>query len=263
MRIRSLLFVPGKEKTLRKIGEFNADSYIIDLEDSIELSQKKIALETVVSKLREVENDDYKIFVRLNKGSFLEEANRIHNISSTVGFMLPKFEDVREYNAGNYIWDEHEVIALVETPKGIVNIENIAKAKWINGLAFGAEDYTANVNMENNDLYLNYPKSKIVTYAKAYSKSVFDTPSFQLSNREMFEKEVKNSVGMGFEGKMAISPKHLDYINQQFGTGDLDFMKVIVEEYEKMGQAVLMFGGTVYEKMHIERFKRVLKENER
>ena len=263
MRIRSLLFVPGKEKTLRKIGEFNADSYIIDLEDSIELSMKQIALEAVVSKLEEIKNKGYKIFVRLNKGSFLEEAKKLHNISSNIGFVLPKCEDIREYDAAKCIWDKHEVIALVETPRGIINIANIAKTKWVNALAFGAEDYTASVNMENNYIYLSYPKSKIVTYAKAYGKQVYDTPSFQLSDQDMFEKEVDNAVSLGFEGKMAISPKHLDYINNQFGIGDLEFIQLVVEAYEKQGQAIMMFEGKVYEKMHIERLKRVLKENER
>jgi len=32
---RSLLFVPAKEKMLRKIDNLDADSFIIDLEDSI------------------------------------------------------------------------------------------------------------------------------------------------------------------------------------------------------------------------------------
>lgn len=39
--IKSLLFVPAVKKMIDKIEGFNADAYIIDLEDSVEESKKK------------------------------------------------------------------------------------------------------------------------------------------------------------------------------------------------------------------------------
>ena len=41
--IRSLLFVPSKEKMFKKIGVLGADAYIVDLEDSIEEENKEKA----------------------------------------------------------------------------------------------------------------------------------------------------------------------------------------------------------------------------
>lgn len=47
MAIHSLLFVPAKEKMLKKIELLGADAYIVDLEDSIEVDNKAHALELV------------------------------------------------------------------------------------------------------------------------------------------------------------------------------------------------------------------------
>ena len=97
MRTRSLLFIPGKTKTLAKLLLLNSDSYIIDLEDSIEEANKETALAEVVQKLQEVPAEELKrIVVRLNKDRYLHEAETLKRFPG-IGFMLPKFEEPQEY----------------------------------------------------------------------------------------------------------------------------------------------------------------------
>ena len=59
----SLLFVPAKDRMLAKIESFDADAYIIDLEDSIEDYDKEEALERLVNWLRG-NAEKHKIIVR-------------------------------------------------------------------------------------------------------------------------------------------------------------------------------------------------------
>ena len=98
-------------------------------------------------------------------------------------------------------------------------------------------------------------------FAKANGKKVYDTPSFSIDDMTAFEDEVKQSVALGFDGKLAISPKHVACINSEFGAYDIDNMRQIVRQYESAGQAVAVIGGKVYEKMHIARMKRIITEN--
>lgn len=256
--LRSLLFVPAKEKMLNKIASFTADGYIIDLEDSISEEEKGNALNSVISFLNE-QHDIPNLYVRLNKNRFEEEAIALNHFK--VGFMLPKFEIIDEYSELISVWNLHKVIALIETPMGVLNAHETAKCVWIDALSFGAEDYTANVNMLNDDVMLRPVKSILVMTAKAYNKKVFDTPSFKLTEENEFEQEVKNAVGIGFDGKMAISPKHIQFINDAFNSSDLDYMKSAISRYEADGNAVVVIDGKVYEKMHINRFKKIIKEN--
>lgn len=253
------MFVPAKENMLAKLGTFGADIYIIDIEDSILPDDKATALIHTVEKLTAF-GDLSKLIVRINSDNAEKELNLLSTFPE-IGLMLPKFGSVCQYNEFEEILRKHYVIALVETPLGIVNIKEIASCEWVDGIAFGAEDYTAKANMENNDTYLNFAKSCIVTYSKAYGKRAFDTPSFKLNERKLFENEVRNSVAMGFNGKLLISPKHVAYINEQFENGDIEHMKGIIKQYEEKGEAVVIIDEKVFEKMHIDRMKKVIKEN--
>ena len=258
MRPRSYLFVPANEKMLGKIPGMAADAYIIDLEDSIEASEKDNALSRVIGFLKT--DHGKKIHVRVNADRLEKEFSALSGFAG-IGIMIPKFEDEKVYDEYKQFLSAHEIIALIETPKGIVNIGSIAKTEWVDMLAFGAEDYSASMNMKNTPELLMYAKSRIVNYSKAYGKGVIDTPSFQISDPDKFKKEVSLAVDMGFDGKMLISPKHIDFINESFKSNDIEFMCRIVDKYEADGKAVNVIDGVVYEKMHINRMKKIIKEN--
>lgn len=253
---RSLLFVPAKQKMLDKISLLKADKFIIDLEDSISADDKEFALANLLEFL-DLFDDVKNIIVRLNKELYRHELEILNMYD--IDFMLPKFESNEDYDIGMYT-DRHKFFALVETPLGLVNIKDIASSDEIYAIAFGAEDYTANAGMQNSIEYLIYQKSRLVTYAKAYGKKIFDTPSFKLDNEELFEKEVEDAFNLGFDGKLLISPKHIDYINKIFSAGNIETIKSIIDTYEQSGEAVLVIDGKVYEKMHITHLKKILKE---
>lgn len=259
MAYRSLLFVPAKEKMLAKVGSLSADAYIIDLEDSIEESDKLNALKRVEAFL-EHKDTSVKLFVRVNSEYIKRELEALQGYQE-IGFMIPKYENNEVYAGYEDILKKHPVIALVETSMGVVNIQEIAKCDWVNAIAFGAEDYTTETNMVNRVELLTYQKSRLLTFAKAYHKEVYDTPSFQLENKELFETEVSLAVDMGFNGKLAINPKHLEFINKAFATHDLDMMKRIIATYYSAGEPVVVIDGIVYEKMHIRRMEKIVKEN--
>ena len=256
MSPRSLLFVPAKEKMLRKIGTLGSDAYIIDLEDSIEESDKEAALELVKRVLKELRKEKFTVIIRVNKERYLKEISELKRYDVT--FMLPKYEKCSDYSE---LPEDMNFIALIETPLGIINTVKIASNPKISALAFGAEDFTASIGMENNFRLLQYPKSILVVNAKAFGKKVFDTPSFKLGNIEEFEQEVENAKALGFDGKMAINPKHIEFINKSFATANKEYIEKIIRIYEACGEAVQMIDGNIYEKMHINHFKKILKES--
>ena len=255
---RSLLFVPAKEKMLKKIGQLDADVYIIDLEDSIEDELKEEALELVKKFLENLESHE-NIYIRVNKENYKKEIESLARISD-IGFMLPKMEQPNYYEACSTTLKNHEVIALIETPLGVVKISDIVQCQWVDAVAFGAEDFSSFVNMKKNNELLRYQKGCLITYARAYGKEVYDTPSFHLGLNSEFEDDVQESVDLGFDGKLAISPKHIPVINYAFNRMNYEEIEKIVLQYESVGQAVQVIDGIVYEKMHVERLRNHLKE---
>lgn len=256
-RMRSLLFVPAREKMLKKIPCMDADAYIIDLEESIEVSKKEETLENLKMLLPEILKKTDAIIVRLNKKNYINEVKALDRFK--IDFMLPKFENIEEYGEIGKLTDRHAFYALIETAVGMVNIREIAMLKELTGLAFGAEDFMANVGLKEKK-YLYIPRFIMVTYARAFNKTVYDAACFQLNDNEKFMTEVNESYDMGFDGKMAIHPKHISYINKRFIAEDIDKFIEIVNKYEYEGKPVLVVDGNVYEKMHIDYMKRKIVE---
>ena len=257
--VHSLLFIPAKDKMLEKIAVCTADAYIIDLEDSIPTEGKAEALDAVMRFLEE--NNAANCFIRPDRVLMREQLVRLKSCRFQ-GVMIPKVEDCRFVDEFAECLANREVIALLETPLGLARIEDIASNQRIAALAFGAEDYTAAANMQNTEESLLYPKSRLVMFGKAYGKRVYDTPSFCIKDVARADAEAERSAMLGFDGKMAIHPKFIPGVQKAFAEHDIDNIRRIVEQYERLGEAVLVFGDKLYEKMHIARFKRILKERE-
>ena len=243
---------------LEKIPLLSADAFIIDLEDSIPVSEKQSALMAAIDFLKAC--DCTNCYVRIDSALLCEQLKRLQGIDFQ-GYMIPKIESVDVLISNAEYFKGREVVALIETPRGLANIKELAESPYVTALAFGAEDYTAFCGMANKTDNLLYHKSRIVMYAKANGKLVYDTPCFHLDDICAAEAETKLSVEMGFDGKLAIHPKMIPMIARAFGDYDFAYLKNVVEQYEAQGAAVLKLGETVFEKMHIDHFKRILKEN--
>lgn len=256
--MNTLLFVPAIEKMIRKIPTFDADAFIVDLEDSVINEQKDTALQLVKAFLQEQSVDAEKLYVRLNQDRIRTETDALRGLRFA-GYMIPKFEDPDAQFETGVCEEKRRIIALVETPKGVLNIDRIAAAPWVDAIAFGAEDFTSCVGMTNNRETLLPVRSSLVVAAKAFQKPVYDTPCFILEE-EALERESEHAAGLGFDGKLAIHPKQIPVIRKVFQQCDLDYIKWVVEQYESGQAAVMKIDGRIYEKMHIAHMKRIIKE---
>lgn len=257
-RIRSLLFVPAEDRRLAKIGKTNADAYIIDLEDSIPQENKEEALNRTVDFLRTCDVDN--LFVRINRAGYETELNALDQYK--VGFMLPKIEHESDYGEAEGILKRHKVIALIESAVGVMNSNAIASIPWVKALAFGAEDFTVVTNFSNDTESLSVPKSLISLAAKANQKKVYDTPCFHIRDVEVINSELKQAVKLGYDGKLAIHPRQIDSINEAFLPLNPENARQVIKAYESSGKAVCEVDGRVYEKLHLDRLKRILSPEE-
>ncbi len=256
--IKSLLFVPADKKRLSKIGSIKADAYIIDLEDSIEEELKDAALQLTIDYLNECAVSN--VYVRINKNRYKKELSALANYK--IGFVLPKFNDPGDYSDFSELFMMHDVIALIESAKSIMNANRISAISWVDALAFGAEDFTAETGINNSCEYLGYSKNLIVLSAKAYGKKVYDTPCFHLRSDKYLECELEQALNLGFDGKLAIHPEQINKINNAFRLADPKYMRDIIQIFESSGLSVCEIDGRVYERLHINRLKkRLLQES--
>ena len=256
-----LLFIPTNEKMLLKSKTLTPDCFIFDLEDSIPSNQKTEALHLLKTfVLGNIPSKRSTWLVRLNSDNIEKEAEAL-DYPEIDGFMIPKFESSSQTAFLDRLKTKKRIIALIETCKGVEEIHTIACINKIDAIAFGAEDYCAQRNMEAKKEYLIPIKSKLLNSCIANNKLAFDTPSFQIRNEEAFQEDVAESVSLGFHGKLAIHPNQIELIQKEFGSHDIDYMKKVIQLFEQQGGGVMEYDGKVYENPHINRLKRIIHEH--
>lgn len=255
---RSLLFIPALDKFLAKVEHIEADAVIVDLEDSITEVDKEVAL-TRASAFFQSYRGSTPCFVRVDRRRMESELRALSSLSSVAGYMIPKMEDPDVLEPYRAALTNKRVIALVETPLGMVRLERVAASDLIDILALGGEDLTCSMDAESAFDTLYYSRSRIVMYAKAFGKLVYDTPSLNYKDIELFRAETRRVVAMGFDGKLAIHPAQVPAIDELFTRCDVEEARKIVALFEQSGQGVFVYNGKVYEKPHVDRLRKLLK----
>lgn len=233
---RALLFMPGDDRHKIEKGaalaEDNLDCIIMDIEDGVALNRKTEARTTIQAALQEIHFGRAEKLVRINP---LDSPLAQEDVAATLspqldGYVIPKAEsaDLIETLAGRL----HEVeraqgwpiggiglFPIIETARGVVNLAAIAGASpRIRALMFGAEDLAGSIGTQRspNMAEVAYARSAVVLYAKAYDRQAIDTPYIDIHNLAGLQAEAQNAAALGFDGKLAIHPKHLALITAAF-----------------------------------------------
>ena len=241
----SLLFIPGnKPEWISKTFDKGADSVILDLEDSVPFGEKEESRESLYAHLSETSYDG-TLIVRTNPIS--EELGQL-DISlltqselSIDAFMLPKLEEVSLVNE----LPDINSIALLETPKSIRNLEEIAACSKVKGLALGGADLSASLGSTMGWDSLLFARSKIVLEASIHNLFTIDCPYMDIENLESLEEESRKSKALGFNGKAAIHPSQLQVITKSFLPSDQEIEEAqeIIRAFNRSDAAVIAFNG--------------------
>lgn len=248
---KTWLFVPAKEKYIANITKINADVIILDLEDSLSESQKEEGLRLTVEVLKEY-GTDRTIYVRLNTGERMEEELSTLNRCSATGYMIPKFEDTYILEKYENWWQKKEIIPLIESTRGVINLEHIAGNPKLKKLAFGGEDFCRELGFGAGEEATIYARSKLVLYASYYHKYSLDTISLEIHDIDKFMDKYRITKRMGFSGKLLIHPNQIEAVRSYHKSINEKHLRNIVEIYKKSKEGIIQIDGQWYEKPHIE-----------
>lgn len=240
---RSLLYMPGSsDKMLSKIvdGKLqHADSICMDLEDAVSHNKKQDARELIVNTIHKLRNNPThgrsELCVRLNgiesvynnddiKYILYNNKDNANNLPDTI--VIPKLETPEQLR---YISNELDkidsqldnkinIMALIETSRGLVNIQHICNLynTRLNAFIFGGDDYAADIGAtrSKDSIELLTARQTIVMYCKAYKLQAIDIVHIDLNNNESLENECIFGNNIGYTGKQLIHPKQIDITNQ-------------------------------------------------
>ncbi len=155
--------------------------------------------------------------------------------------------------------------AMIETPLGVINVEEIASHQDVSCLVLGTADLTKDMHAQHTPdrLPMMYSLSKSLLAARAYGKRVLDGVHLDLKDEEGFRSVCAQGRAMGFDGKTLIHPSTIQTANEVFAPTSEEVSKArkIVDawiEAEKSNTGVTVVDGRLVERLHVEDAQRLL-----
>ncbi len=278
------MFVPGNNPAMMQDAFiYSPDSIMLDLEDSVTMSEKDAARLLVYNALKTIDYGQTEMVVRINP---LNTPYGKKDVEAMVKagvqvIRMPKTEtadEVREVEAEILKWEEElgcvgrtKIMAAIESALGIVNAYPIAVAsKRMMGIALGAEDYCANLKTQrtsgdnpNFGLELLLARQTIVVAARAAGIDALDTVYSNLDDMETFRREVELIKTLGFDGKSIINPRQIEIVNEVFAPKQKEIEKALkiiaaIKEAEQKGSGVIAVNGKMVDRPVVIRAERTI-----
>ena len=276
--IRTLTFLPGNTPNMLINGEaLGADAMILDLEDSVSPAEKDSARILVRNYLRTHGERDTFLIVRINATDtkywqddlamiLPEKPDAIMPTKVNGKAMLQTLTDAMERveeSAG--LKEKTRLIPLIETAMGVEKAMEIASfSDRIIGLALGGEDLTADLHCRRTKegMEILYARTRLVCAGRAAGIDVFDTPFTDVDDIEGLEKDAYFAKGLGFSGKLVISPRHIDIVNEVFSPSpeEIEYARQVlkcIREAKAMGKGVASLRGKMIDAPIVARARQV------
>jgi citrate lyase subunit beta/citryl-CoA lyase len=264
-----LMFCPGDRPERFAKATQAADVAVLDLEDAVAPAGKDAARAAVEDYLRNAGAD--RLAVRINLPSTergMIDAAAVAAAGARL-LLLPKIESVEELDrvAGA---TGCELIATIETAKGLQQVERIAGHPAVSVLSWGPYDLAADMGMRavrdpENALLppLAYARNRLLIAAAATAKTALDTVTAELRDAAVIERDAAEGAVLGFRGKFAIHPMQVEPIRRAYrpSAGQVERARRMLAAVE--GRGVFVFEGDMIDEPILRRARAIVAADER
>lgn len=281
VRRSSMIFPVNVPRFVEKAHTRGADCLVLDLEDSVPVSEKEAARALVKDAIEKVGRGGSDVSVRINKP--IEMAVKDLEASVWSGLTCvscPKVESAEEVHTLDEVITklevargiEHGTIQMaiaVETAKGVINAYPIASASpRVVTLGVGAEDLCREMGVEvtKEGRELLYSQSKILI--DAYAAGVQPTglvgvDPFTWGDPEAVYQAAVQSRKLGFKGANCIHPGPIPHLNRGFSPSpeEVDYARRALDAFEegvRKGTASVNLEGRMVDIATAERCRIIL-----
>ena len=271
---RSVLYMPAaNQRALEKAKDIPADALIFDLEDAVAPDAKELAREEACNAAASSDYGNRELTIRCNgldtpwgREDILAAAE-----AAPSAVVIPKVDGPEYLAEVSEVLDEGgapaatEIWAMVETPAGILCVDQIAQFERTAVLVMGTNDMAkelrASITQDRHAL-LPYLAMCLLA-ARAADVGILDGVYNDIKNEEGFEQVCRQGAEMGFDGKTLIHPSQVAPTNESFSPSldELDFHQRVIEEFEAAqneGRGVLTVDGKMIENLHVDEARRAI-----
>ncbi len=274
---RSCLYMPGANaKALEKAKGLPADVLIFDLEDSVAPEAKDEARGRVVEALKGGGYGKREIIVRVNALATPWGREDIAAVAEAmpVGVLAPKVESGADIVALDDVLteaghsDEAALWVMIETPRAILNLADIAaaaRATRLSCFVMGTNDLAKDTRarLAPGRAPFHAALAMTITAARAEGLVAIDGVYNDIANTAGFEAECRQGLEFGFDGKTLIHPSQLEVCNAVFAPSadEVARAQAVIAAFaltENAGKGVIKVDGRMTELLHLEEARRVV-----
>ena len=207
-----------------------ADMVILDLEDGCRPENRAEARRAIIESEKAGDLDPERVIVRINPVDSPEHPADLEMLADLRYdlVMLPKAESAAsvESLAG------HRVIALIETPLGVLRADDVASADNVVAMFWGAEDLTAGLGgtasrfgdgEKNPGTYRDvarHARARTQLAAAAFGRAALDSVHVDISDVEGLRDEAIDAAALGYAATVCIHPSQVAVIRDAYRPTD-------------------------------------------
>ena len=220
----ALLFCPADRPDRYAKALAAADGVILDLEDGVGAEAKDEARAAIAAS----ELDPARVIVRVNALGTPQHALDIAALADTAYrlIMLPKTETRSQLDGLgrlDRLGGDWRILALCETPLGIVNAAEIAAAPNVIAVMWGAEDLIAAMRGRTSrhpdgryrDVAL-HARSAVLLAASARGRPAIDSVYVNIPDLDGLAAEAEDAAASGFRLKACVHPSQVPVVRKAF-----------------------------------------------
>lgn len=220
----ALLFCPADRPDRYAKALAAADSVILDLEDGVGAANKDAARAALLA----TPLDPERVIVRINAVGSPEFEADIAALRETAyrTIMLPKAESRAQLDGVAAVGD-WDVLALVESALGILNVAEVAAAPNVVAVLWGAEDLIASMrgrtSRHPDGSYRGvalHARNMTLLAATAHGKQAVDAIYTNIGDLDGLAAEAEDAAASGFALKALIHPSHVAVVRKAFRADD-------------------------------------------
>jgi citrate lyase subunit beta/citryl-CoA lyase len=260
--IRSALFLPASNpRAIEKARTLPCDMVILDLEDAVKPEDKDRARAAAIEAVRAGFGARLAA-IRINGIDTAWHANDLAAVRTAEVdlIVLPKVESADQ--AAACALPGKGLMAMIETPCGVLAAPAIAQAGGMRGLIAGTNDLAAALRLPSHAGRdgLMLALQTIVLAARAAGIVALDGVWNRLDDEEGLARQCSEGRAFGFDGKSLIHPNQIATANRAYGASDaeLEDARALIEA--ATGGAEL-FRGRMIESMHVDAARRLIDLN--
>ncbi|UWQ18024.1 CoA ester lyase [Jannaschia sp. M317] len=273
---RSVLYIPGsKDRALDKARTLPVDAIIFDLEDAVAPNEKVNARGILADALAQGGYAPRARIVRVNGADTAWGAQDVDAFAGAdiEAILLPKVNGAADVAAVAKKLDDAgsaaTVWAMMETPEGILNAAEIARAPRMGGFVMGTNDLAKDLGCRTraDRLPMMFALQTCLAAARMAGIPCIDGVYNAFKDDNGLHAECEQGRDLGMDGKTLIHPAQIAIANAAFAPteAELDLARRQIAAFEAAmaeGQGVAVLDGKIVENLHVDTARRTLDKQE-